>query len=183
MESIRRLSRLRSTARRRIVRLWTPLILMAIAGCTSGNSTTPAVGDHSIPIVAGEVVLAIGPAQGITERTQRSNGWIGHFVTCTNTSPRSVWIAESYPVLAIETRANETAEWHSHQFLYCGGTRYLELAPGDSHSFTAAVPEEFVGQQFRIMLVYYTVPGGPYGAMRAASGAHELERPTAKENG
>ncbi len=103
-------------------------------------------------------------------------------MTYTNRSERPIWIvgySETYPFSGIETRTNEDGEWRDYGLGYCGtGAREFEVAPNASHIFTAALPEKYVGQEFRAMLRYRTARDSQRW-VQAASQGRKLCRPAA----
>jgi hypothetical protein len=170
------------------MRHWAFLILVAICGCTSSQPIPIVSGtafEERYPVVAGDVEVTVGDGREIIAPPNSATAgsrWIEHTVTYTNKSGRPVWIvghSETHPFSGIETRANETTAWRDYGLYYCGtGAREFAIAPDASYSFTAALPEKYAGQEFRVMLPYRTERAGQQW-VQAPSQAHRLRRPTA----
>jgi hypothetical protein len=170
------------------MRHWPILILVAICGCTSSEPKPPAsttAVEERHPVVAREVEVTIGDGREITAplgSATAGSKWIEHTVTYTNKSGHPIWIvgySATHPFSGIETRAIDGRDWRDYGLGYCGtGAGELEIAPSTFYSFTAALPEKYVGQEFRVMLPYRTERGGQHW-VQAASEARKLGRPAA----
>ena len=170
------------------MRHWPILILVVTSGCTGSRpdlltDTIPIT--EWYPIVAGDVEVAIGVGHVIVAppgSATAGSKWIEHTVTYANRSGHPIWIAgysETYPFSGIETRTSEDGEWRDYRLGYCGtGARDFQVAPNASHTFTAALPEKFVGQEFRVMLPYRTARDSQQW-VQAASQTRKLSHPAA----
>src|SRR5688572_2258321 len=164
------------------------LILVAICGCSGStpnppSSTVPL--EVRYPVVPGDIEVTIGEGREIIAppgSATAGSKWIEHAVTYTNKSERPLWIvgySETSPFSGIETRANEDGEWRDYGLGYCGtGAREFEIAPNASHTFTASLPEKYVGQEFRVMLPYRKARDSQQW-VQAASQARKVARPAA----
>ena len=138
------------------------------------------------PITAGDVEIAIGDGREIIappDSATAGSKWIEHTVTYTNKSTRPIWIvgySVTHPFSGIDKRSNKDKEWLDYGLGYCGtGAKEFEIAPNASHQFTTALPEKYIGQEFRVTLPFLTArEKSP--VIQAASKAHKLERPAAK---
>ena len=143
---------------------WPILLCVTICGCTERQPHPPATTTVVVvqaPVVAGNVEVMIGEGRVIIappDSATAGSKWIEHAVTYANKTDRSIWIvgyAANHPFSGIETRANEEGEWRDYGLGYCGtGAEMFEIAPGASYSFTAALPEKYVSQEFRVTLPY-----------------------------
>jgi len=157
--------------------LW---VLIVISGCNRGpsGSTAPAVAiQMHYPVVAGEVELVVGDGhETIAPPGSATAGskWIEHDVTYTNLLNHPIWVSgysESSLFSRIETRSNDAAEWRDYGLGYCGtGARDLEIAPRASYSFTASLPEKYIGEEFRVFVLYRTVHTGDDWFQAASQG-------------
>jgi hypothetical protein len=165
------------------------LTLIAISGCTGSQpnppatTTTTAAVPGRYPVVAGDVEVTIGVGREVIAppgSATAGSTWVEHTVTYTNRSRRAVWIrgyAQTYPFSGIETRTGADGEWRDYGLGYCGtGAREFQVGPSASHAFTAALPERYVGQEFRVMLPYRTERDSTRW-VQAASRARKLGRP------
>lgn len=167
------------------MRYWPFYILIVVCGCiNSPNAASPAEFER-LPIVAGDVEISVGDGQEIIAplgSATEGSKWIEHVVTYKNTSNRTIWIvgyAETLPFAGIETRPNKTAEWTNYSLGYCGtGAQEFEIAPDASYSFTAALPERYVGDEFRILLNYRTQRSAMQW-IEAVSQSHQVSRSSA----
>ena len=164
------------------------LILLVICGCTGSRpdplSPRGAI-EERYPVVAGDVDVAIGDGREIIAppgSATAGSKWIEHTVIYTNRSERPIWIvgySETSPFSEIETRTNEDGEWRDYGLGYCGtGARDFQIAPNVSRTFTAALPEKYLGQEFRVMLPYRTARDSQQW-VQAASQARKLGGPGA----
>ena len=168
------------------MRHWPFCILIAMCGCTPSqpNPPTSAVAVKvQYPIVAGDVEVTIGDVREIIAPVNSATAgskWIQHTVTYTNKSNEAIWVAgysEAELFSGIETRTNDTAEWRDYGLGYCGtGAGEFEIAPNAAFSFTATLPEKYVGEEFRVLVPYRTERAGQHW-LQAASQARLVSRP------
>ena len=164
------------------------LIVIAICGCTNSQPlppSSPTAIEERYPVISDDVEVTVGAWREIIAppgSATAGSKWIEHTVTYTNKSNHSIWVvgySETYPFSGIETRTNDAGEWRRYTLGYCGtGAHEFEIAPNASHSFPSALPETYVGQQFRVMVPYHTDHGAPRW-VRAASEARLLVHPVA----
>lgn len=171
------------------MRCWSLIVLAAIIGCLMPQQNLPKsanAAEVQNPITAGDVEIAIGEGREIIappDSATAGSKWIEHTVTYTNKSTRPIWIvgySVTHPFSGIDTRSNKDKEWLDYGLGYCGtGAKEFEIAPNASHQFTTALPEKYIGQEFRVTLPFLTArEKSP--VIQAASKAHKLERPAAK---
>jgi len=171
------------------MRYWPALILFAAFGCTDSPSApvttqTPPAPQISYPTNDGEVVVVvIGDGREIIAppgSASEGSKWVEYTVTYTNKSQHPVWVTgymETAPFSGIETRADDTREWHDYGLGYCGtGSQAFQIPPNGSYPFTAALPEKYIGQEFRV-LVPYRIAQNSDQWIQAASQARKVERP------
>lgn len=169
------------------------LACLILFGC-DGHSASPqaegAIAEQPViqqyPIVAGDIEVTVGDGREIIAppgSATAGSRWIEHPVTYTNKSDHPIWIvgySETRPFAGIETRTSKNVDWHDYGLGYCGtGALEIEIAPNTSYSFTAALPEKYIGQEFRVMFPYRTERGSQRW-IRAVSQDHKLGRPTAE---
>ena len=163
-------------------------IVIAICGCTNSQPLQPSLPiaiEERYPVISGDVAVTVGAGREIIAppgSATAGSKWIEHTVTYTNKSNHSIWVvgySEAFPFSGIETRANDAGEWRRYTLGYCGtGAHEFEVSPNASHSFPSALPDTYVGQQFRVMVPYRTERGGSQW-VQAASEARRLGHPVA----
>jgi hypothetical protein len=165
------------------VKCSTILILLVLCGCSGGHLPAPvstAPVSEPYPIVEGVISVTLGDVYEIFAppgSATAGSRWLAAKVTYKNKSGQSAWVggySEESPFYGIETRPDGRDVWHDYGLAYCGnGAGDFEIPPGASHSFEAALPERFTGQEFRVSLPYRKMRGDRQ-FVRAVSDAGKL---------
>jgi hypothetical protein len=111
---------------------------------------------------ASGLVMVIGGSKEIIappESATAGSTWIEFAVRYQNRGLHSIWLdgySADLVFYELETRSDEQDKRAAFGMGYCGtGAQMLEIRPGESHYFTVALPEQYRGKEFRVVLNYY----------------------------